>query len=135
MQYQDDGTKSRRRKVFFVSIAAGVLVLILGIFIVSAAMNSVKNKNNVAINTTKTSTTTKTTTTKNTSKDNSSKRTADNNTNVTSPVITTTPTPVAQTNNVPETGPADMAGTALLMGAATTLAINLVLDKRAKAEA
>ena len=135
MQYQDNGIKSRRRKVFFVSIAAGVLVLILGIFIVSAAMNSVKNKNNVGVSTVKTSVSTKTSTTKNNEKDNSSKRTAENNTNVTSPVITTTPAPVAQTNNVPETGPADMVVTALLMGAATTLAINLVLDKRAKAEA
>lgn len=135
MQYQDNGTKSRRRKVFFVSIAAGVLVLILGIFIVSAAMNSVKNKSTVGINTAKTSTTTKTSNTKNTNKDNSSKRTADNNTNVTTPVITTTPAPVAQTNNVPETGPADMVVTALLMGAATTLAINLAFNKREKVEA
>ena len=126
-----DGVKSRRVKTIVASIIALVVILFVGIWAITGALNSGKKSTN---------NTKQTETAKTENKKTETSKVSDPNT-ATSPSgqytgnTQTETTPVAETapasNNIPTTGPAEVVFSALMLGVVAALAtLNIQLVKQ-----
>ena len=129
MNVKDAMPKDRRFKVIIVTAIAAALIIAIGVWAITSAVNSTKNK--TAAETAKTETAkTEETTTSTTGSPAVSPSTEYN-----ASATTTAPAPTTTTsNNIPTTGPSDVLVSALALGAIVALAlVNIDLVKKQEA--
>ena len=145
MDYQDQEQK-RRIKIIVIATIAAIVVLALGVWVIVAAVNSIKRGGNTEVANTETAPLTS----QATEPEQSDEDRQTNNPNASdpasqySPIIETTPTttpeamPADTTEDIPSTGPVDTALAAILVGVAVylyTTNIQLVKKQIAKRQA